>query len=94
MREQFDEISDSLRNGQRRQAQRQMMALPVDGPGLCFRYIATELQQPEMALDAAVAYADAVQPILAEAVRTYANAVEAQVRVSLNSGKEETKRHG
>ena len=56
LREQFDEVYNSITNGQRRQAFDQMKRIgEYDMPEL-LEYLADELENPEMALDAAITY--------------------------------------
>ena len=56
LREQFDEVYNSITNGQRRQAFTQMKRIgEYDMPEL-LEYLADELENPEMALDAAITY--------------------------------------
>ena len=56
MQDKFDEIYDSLRNGQRRQMVAQMNELGMyEFPDL-INYIAVELNQPEEALDLVKSY--------------------------------------
>ena len=56
MREQFDTIYNSIMNGQRRQAVEQMQDMGLDEVPDMLDYFANDLNQPEIALDAAKSY--------------------------------------
>ena len=55
-REQYDEVYNSIRNGQRQQAVKQMDEIGMsDLPGM-LEYFADDLQDPALAIDAAKSY--------------------------------------
>ena len=56
IRAQFDEIRDSLVNGQRTQAYNQMLVLGAAEMPAMLEYFHTELNSPDIALDAAKTY--------------------------------------
>ena len=56
VREQYDEIYNSIINGQREQAAVQMSELGFSGINNMLDYFADELNQSEIAIDAAKAY--------------------------------------
>jgi len=56
MRKQFDEVYDSIVNGQRRQAYSQMRGIGVSDLPEMLDYFADELGRPELAIDAAKTY--------------------------------------
>lgn len=53
LRSQYDNIADSIRNGQRRQAYRQMVELDGDELANMLEYFERDLADPRLALDAA-----------------------------------------
>ena len=55
-RSQFDEIYDSMINGQPREAIKQLTALGLDDAPELLDYLAIELNQPKIALDLAKSY--------------------------------------
>jgi len=55
-REHYDEIYNSLVNGQRKQAASQMAELGAGELPELLDYLSDELNQPEMAIDAAKSY--------------------------------------
>jgi hypothetical protein len=56
MQSMFDEIYDSIVNGQRAQAVRQMQAMGLHHMYAMLDYFTHDLDQPEMAIDAAKSY--------------------------------------
>ena len=56
LREQFDQVYDSLVNGQRRQAVEQMEHMGLYNVPDMLEYFNSELNNPEIALDAAKSY--------------------------------------
>lgn len=56
MREQFDEIYISFINGQHTQAVKQARKLDGYGTAVLLAYIATDLNQPDVAIDFAQTY--------------------------------------
>lgn len=56
MREQFDHVANSIRNGQRRQAFAQMQEIGTSDIPDLLDYFSQELMDQELALDAAKTY--------------------------------------
>lgn len=55
-REQFDNVADSIRNGQRVQAFRQMQKIGVSALPTMLDYLSNDLADMDLALDAAKTY--------------------------------------
>ncbi len=55
-RSQFDEVADSIRNGQRKQAYSQMLAIGCDDLPEMLEYFVSDLQDKDLAIDAAKSY--------------------------------------
>jgi len=56
IREQYDEIYNSMINGQRSQAVEQLITMGLDEAADVLDYFTNELNQPEVALDLAKSY--------------------------------------
>lgn len=69
MKEQFDTIYDSIVNGQRKQAVEQMLKLDTQDIPDLLDYIAQELDQAHVALDAAKSYFRLAHEILTNRIK-------------------------